>query len=348
MAIQLDHGFATVFGRGLVGELRHIAAPPFLIVTMPDLWELFAASFEGAERRPYLVRSLERQVLERDAAGLDGVRAIVGLGGGRALDAAKYFAWRRGLPLFQVPTALSVDAAFSHRAAVRDSGQVLYRGYARPEAVFIDYDLLRGAPPMLNWSGVADVLCFHTAVLDWRYAESVGGLEARSPYDAALAEASIARVRAVIEAADEIRDLSDAGIQTLVAGLQWGGGSHLAAGWSARHIEGCEHFFFYALEALTRRSFLHGQPVGLGVVVGSMLHDDGADLMLDAMVRIGLDVRPEAMGVSWNEAAEALIGLKAFVAGQPLWRSIVHDVAINPDFVADLEAKLAAAYAHKG
>ena len=48
--------------------------------------------------------------------------AVVGLGGGRALDVAKFFAWRRGRPLFQVPTSMGTNAAFAHRAALRHEG----------------------------------------------------------------------------------------------------------------------------------------------------------------------------------------------------------------------------------
>ena len=40
------------------------------------------------------------------------------------VDVAKYFAWRRGLPLFQVPTAMSVNAPFGHRAGLRVDGKI--------------------------------------------------------------------------------------------------------------------------------------------------------------------------------------------------------------------------------
>ena len=40
-------------------------------------------------------------------------------------------------------------------------------------------------------------------------------------------------------------------------------------GWNPRHIEGVEHFFFYNLERRTGRHFIHGQPVGLGIVARS-------------------------------------------------------------------------------
>jgi glycerol dehydrogenase-like iron-containing ADH family enzyme len=339
----LSYGFPTVFGRGLLGEFRNFVNPPFLVVTMADLWPLFAHEFEGADHRVYLTSSIEQADLERDAAGLDDIGAIVGLGGGQALDVAKYFAWRRRLRLFQAPTALSVNAVFGHRSGVRHGGQVLYRGWAVPECVFIDYDVLRAAPPRLNWSGIGDILCFHTGVLDWKYAHAEGKAEAKWPYDEDLAAQSLAKVRAIVDNADAIRALTDQGIATLVDGLAWGTSFH-GSGWCPRHIEGTDHFLFYTLEAQTGRKFLHGQPVGLGVVVGSMLHETGAEEMLDVISGIGLDIRPEAMGLSWSELEEGLTGMRAHVRSLPLWHSIAHDAKITTGFIADLKRRLDKAY----
>ncbi|MFN0114240.1 MAG: iron-containing alcohol dehydrogenase [Paracoccaceae bacterium] len=342
----LDYGFPTVMGRGLFGEFRNFVNPPFLIVTMPDLWEMFRHEFAGADYRLYLTDSIEQADLDRDAAALTDVRAIIGLGGGQALDVAKWFAWRRNLPLFQAPTALSVNAVYSHRSGVRDGGKVIYRGYAVPECVFIDYDVLRAAPRHLNWSGIGDILCFHTGVLDWQYARDTGKVEAKWPYDQDLADQSLSKVRGIVGNIDGIRKMTDQGIDALVDGLKWGT-SFQGSGWCPRHIEGTDHFLFYTLEKQTGKKFLHGQPVGLGIVVGTMLHENGADEMLDTIAGIGLDVRPEAMGLTWDQATEGLTGMRAYISTLPLWHSMAHDVTITPGFVADLKRRLDRAYEHR-
>lgn len=342
----LDYGFPTVMGRGLYGEFRNFVNPPFLVVTMPDLWPVFSHEFEGADCRLYLADSIEQADLDRDAAALGDVRAIVGLGGGQALDVAKYFAWRRNLPLFQAPTALSVNAVYSHRSGVRENGKVIYRGYAVPQCVFIDYDVLRAAPRHLNWSGIGDILCFHTGVLDWAYARDIGKLEAKWPYDEALARQSLSKVRAILDNIDGIRYMTDKGIDALVDGLKWGT-SFQGSGWCPRHIEGTDHFLFYTLEKQTGKKFLHGQPVGLGILVGSMLHESGAEEMLDAMAGIGLDIRPEAMGLTWSAAEEGLTGMRAYVNSLPLWHSLAHDAVITPGFIADLRRNLGRAYSDR-
>ena len=341
----LEYGFPTVFGRGLIGEFRNFVNPPFLVVTMDDLWPIFRHHFSGAECTPYLCGPIDREHLEREVANLGEVRAVVGLGGGRALDVAKYFAWRRNLPLFQAPTALSVNAVYGQRAGIRVDGKVVYQGWAVPQAIYIDYDVLAACPPRLNWSGIGDILCFHTGVLDWRYAEREGKIEEKWRFDDHLAQQSLAKVRNIVNNIDNIHAMNDRGIEALVDGLKWGTSYH-GAGWCPRHIEGTDHFLFYTLERLTGKQFLHGQPVGLGVIVGSMLHQDGTEEMLDTIARIGLDIRPEAMGLTWTQLEDGLRTMRAYVNEIGLWHSIAHDATITDGFVSDLRKHLDQAYAH--
>jgi hypothetical protein len=69
--------------------------------------------------------------------------------------------------------------------------------------------------------------------------------------------------------------------------------------------------------------------------------------MLDVIARIGLDIRPEAMGLRWDEVEEGLLTMRDYIRTQPLWHSIAHDVAITPGFLADLRHRLDRAYAHR-
>ncbi|MFL5779546.1 MAG: iron-containing alcohol dehydrogenase [Chloroflexota bacterium] len=329
-----DEGFRTVFGRGLVEELPLFVQRPYLVVSMADLWPRFEDRFDRDMAAVHLVETLELAELERIATELPRAGSIVGLGGGQALDVAKFFAWTLGLPLFQVPTATTVNAPFGHRAGLRDHGRVRYLGWAVPEAVYVDFDVIQSAPPALNRSGVGDVLCYHTAHADWRLADAAGRVEARWPYDPDLvAQATVAldRVRSNLE---EIRAVTEIGIRALVLSHRWGGATFHDSGWNPRHIEGVEHFFFYNLERLTGRHFIHGQPVGLGLVVGSVLQENEPEAAVDWLRRAGVDVRPEAMGVTWADVEEAMRTLSTFVVEAGLWYSAANAVPVTDDHVA--------------
>ena len=325
--------FPLFFGRQLAGELDAIACQPYLVVTMDDLWPRFARHFGGGLGGVHLVRSLEMADLERAAVQYAGMRAVIGVGGGQAIDVAKYLAWRLGIQLFQLPTALSVNAPFSHRAGIRDGGIVRYVGWALPEAVFLDWDIIRSAPPLFNRCGAGDILCYHTAHWDWQYAAAQGRCEERWPYDPTLITAAAAAKQQVIDAADGIRELTDDGIRALAGALKWGGAAFGYDGWNPRHIEGSEHFLFYSLEAVTGRKFIHGQAVALGIVVMSALQDNTPEEIRSVIDRIGIPYRPSDMGVTWDDVAAALRRLPQTVEEGNLWFTIASDHKVSDAFI---------------
>ena len=335
--------FTTVFGRELLAEVPNFVRPNMLVVTMEDLWPLFHETLPS-DAVPYFVTSMERSVLEADLENLDGIASIVGLGGGQAIDAAKYFAWRLNLPLFQFPTSLSVDAVFGHRAGVRENSVVKYVGWAIPQTVFIDLSIIEAAPRALNIGGVGDVFCFLTGVMDWRYAEAREKCEPRWPYDDSLAQISLNKAEAALAELDEIKALSPRGIELMVEALKWGGASYHGAGWNPRHIEGVEHYIFYALEAGTGKKFLHGQAVCLGLILGAMMHGDRVNELLNAVVALNVDIRPEAMNVSWEDVFSAMRGLKDFVRQENLAYGIAHEFDVTDRFLCEAKNKIEEAF----
>jgi glycerol dehydrogenase-like iron-containing ADH family enzyme len=341
-----DKLFPIIYGRNLVNELPYFVHRPYLVVTMQDLWPKFSASFDGNMASVYFVQSLEQRRLEADIARLPACGSVVGLGGGQALDVAKCISWSRRIPLFQVPTALTVDAAFGHRFAVRVGGQVQYIGWAVPEAIYVDYDVIQGAPPLLNRSGVGDILCYYTAHADWQLAHARGKTEPQWPHDPQLIKEAQTVLVSVVNALDEIREGTQVGIRTLAEALRWGGAAYHNAGWNPRHVEGVEHFFFYALEYHTGRKFVHGQPVCLGVYLGSAIHESialsvrsagrlcpPAKEMLATIHQAGVDIRPEAMGITWDQVAGTLHNLHLFVTNSDLPYTAANEARITNAFI---------------
>lgn len=334
------HQFTTIYGRNLVGELPNFVHRPYLVVTMEDLWPKFEAFFDKNLAGVYLVRSLEYDDLSKALEKLPKHKCVIGLGGGQALDVAKFIVWNEPKPLFQVPTAMSVNAAFGHRTAVRFESKVRYIGWAVPEAVYVDYDVIMGAPKILNRSGVGDIFCYHTALYDWKLAHERGKTEPKWPYDPRLAEQSQRVLDDVMAKLDDIRDVTEEGIRTLMNANRWGGAAFHNAGWNPRHIEGADHFLFYSLEYLTHKPFIHGQPVCLGVYVGSLLQDNHAEELLAAIHRVGVDIRPEAMGVTWEETAEAIRKVPWYAEQAGLWYSIYNDKPITEEFIERVRQRI--------
>ena len=338
-------GFTTVFGRNLIGELPNFVHRPYLVVTMDDLWDIFAHNFDDNLAGPYLVKTIDGDELRDEVAKLPEAKCIIGLGGGQALDVAKYFAWSLQLPLFQVPTSMSVNAAFGHRTGLRFSGNVRYVCWAVPEAVYVDFDVIQAAPPVVNRSGICEILCYHTAHADWRFADAAGKCESKWPYDQDLVDEAQGVMATVMNALDDIREVNEKGIRTLMLANRYGGAAFHNAGWNPRHIEGADHFLFYALEYYTGKKFIHGQPVCLGIYVGSLLHDDKPAEMLAAILRAGVDIRPQAMDISWDDVTHALVNMRDFVRQAGLWYGIYHEAEIDEAFARQVRTNVESAYA---
>jgi glycerol dehydrogenase-like iron-containing ADH family enzyme len=144
----------------------------------------------------------------------------------------------------------------------------------------------------------------------------------------------------VLAKLDDIRDVTEEGVRTLMNANRWGGAAFHNAGWNPRHIEGCDHFLFYSLEYLTHKPFIHGQPVCLGVYVGALLQNNRAEEMLSAIQRVGVDIRPEAMGVTWDEVAEAIRKVPWYSKKAGLWYTIYDENPVTEEFIERVRERI--------
>ena len=313
--------FQTIIGYNLLDELKNFISKKTCIVTMDDLWKNFKSNFNN-DVEVYFVNSLEEISLEKEISYFNKFDTIVGLGGGQALDIAKFFSWKCNLKLFQFPTSLSVDAVFGHRSGIRRNNIVNYVGWAIPECVFIDYEIIQSAPKIYNYSGIGDVLCFYTGVLDWKYASNQNKCEPKWEYNDDLATISLNYVEDLLNNSENVNKMNKKGIETIVKAHQWGGNSFFSSGWNPRHIEGIEHFFFYNLELISKQKFIHGQPVCLGFILGCLMHNKYEDKFQSFFKELEFDFRPKSMNITWEIVMQSMETLNKFISSNNLWYGI--------------------------
>ena len=125
--------------------------------------------------------------------------------------------------------------------------------------------------------------------------------------------------------AEKIKEMNEEGINAIISAHQWGGNSFFSSGWNPRHIEGIEHFFFYNLEYITNKKFIHGQPVCLGFILGCLLHDKLEDKFMKFFKSIDFNFTPEAMNINWNDVDKTLSTLREYVEKNKLWYGIANE-----------------------
>jgi glycerol-1-phosphate dehydrogenase [NAD(P)+] len=191
-----------------------------------------------------------------------GVTAVVGVGGGKALDVAKYVSFLGRLPYYAVPTSLSNDGFCSPQSSltIRDKRRSLPA--TLPFGVVVDTAVCRAAPRVLTLSGVGDLVAKFTAVHDWKLAFHKVG----EPVDDFAALLSDGSIHAYLSHPQF--DLE--GIRLLATGLLLNGIAMEICG-SSRPASGSEHLISHAFDAISRRPRLHGLQVGIATYLASIL-----------------------------------------------------------------------------
>jgi glycerol-1-phosphate dehydrogenase [NAD(P)+] len=253
------HGFrrvAVFFSDGLDEGLRGrlAAALDTRGIAVRQISPVASASFEVATR-----------LFEGLPAPLD---AVIGFGGGKALDISKYVAFLAGIPYFAVPTSLSNDGICSPQASLTMGGRRRSLPAAIPAGVIIDTAVCLGAPDILWHAGVGDLVAKFTAVVDWKLAFHAVGTPV-DDFAALLSDASVFQFLG-----RPAHDLD--GIRLLGTALILNGISMGICG-SSRPASGSEHLISHALDRSSARPRLHGLQVGVATYLVSLIQGQNSE-----------------------------------------------------------------------
>lgn len=224
------------------------------------------------------------------------------------------------------PSIISVDAPLTNMIAVRVDKSVTYVGDIFPEELIIDYDLIRRAPAELNRAGAADIASIHTALYDWKLARDDRG----EPYFDDVADLAQQCLDELDRNAEEVRDVTPKGIDTIVD-LYRREVEFCARINTSRPEEGSEHLIAYNMEHLTRRHFVHGDLVALGIFLMARLQNNRPEWAVNLMERLGLRYR--VPDVTQEEVRQCLSTLKNFVDRTGYFYSVVNVSDISEEFI---------------
>jgi glycerol-1-phosphate dehydrogenase [NAD(P)+] len=278
---------AVLVGPGLGEEIAATLRPS---LTNGEIWDVAGGSVQvGAD------------LAVRMRAGF--YDAVVGIGGGRTIDVAKYAASLSGLPVVAVATSLSHDGIASPVASLEDddAGRKSSYGVQMPIAVVVDLDYVRRSDPAMRRSGIGDAVSNLSAIADWRLAERERG---EAVDGVAVTFARIAAT-SVVHRDDGIDD--DPFLIALAESLVLSGLAMATAG-SSRPCSGGDHEILHAIDHLFPGTAHHGELAGAASLFTSFLREDRglADGIDACLRRHGLPRTPGDLGLTEAQFAQAV------------------------------------------
>jgi glycerol-1-phosphate dehydrogenase [NAD(P)+] len=303
--LTIDIGAGTVGGLApLLADRRISSGGHVAVVVGPGLGEEIADSLElanaeiwhteagGVEEATGLARKLREGFYD----------ALVGIGGGRTIDLAKYAASLSGLPMVAVATSLAHDGLASPVASLEDHGRKGSYGVQMPIAVMVDLDYVRRSDPALRRGGVGDVISNLSAIADWRLAERVRG----ETVDGVAVTFARTAATSIVHRDDGIDD--DAFLIALAEALVLSGLAMATAG-SSRPCSGGDHEILHAIDHLFPGTAGHGELAGAASLFTAWLREEnGLAAGLDACLRRhDLPRVPADLGLSEAQFAQAVV-----------------------------------------
>lgn len=235
------------------------------------------------------------------------VEVIIGVGGGKVLDVAKYAGFVGKIPYICVPTTLSNDSLSSPVAVLGTEGDARKTlRCAIPAGIVVDVDVIMGAPISQLQSGIGDTISKYTALYDWKL-DAAHRKDRVDDFAYLLADMALSSLCYNEEKSLKSKEF----IKILTQSLVLGGLAMEIAG-NSRPSSGSEHLFCHSLEENHREiPISHGMAVALGSLVSCRLQGRDVAPLERVLQSYDMDMDPMNWGITeeiftdaWLRAAD--------------------------------------------
>ena len=226
--------------------------------------------------------------------------AVIGLGGGKVIDAAKYMCYLKKLPFVSVPTSASSDGFCSSTASLIVNERRLSVPAELADAIIVDTQAILSAPAKFILSGVGDMMAKITAVYDWQF-EAGGGYSVLNDTAVMIAKNAVnSFARLPLDMVEK-----PVFIRELVNGLTLSGLANEIAGSSAP-TSGSEHLISHALDKNSPAPQLHGIQVGIATYIMAIVQEHRVRRIKQVFTDTGFFEYCKTLSLSKDEYKKAI------------------------------------------
>lgn len=281
-----------------------------------DLYLIEENSFEEA-------MELAKQMCMRD------VEVVIGVGGGKVLDVAKYAGFVAKIPYICVPTTLSNDSLASPVAVLGTEGDARKTlKCAIPAGIVVDVNVIMGAPVSHLQSGIGDTISKYTALYDWKL-DAAYRKDRVDDFSYLLSDMAFSSLCYNEEKSLKSKEF----IKILTQALVLGGLAMEIAG-NSRPSSGSEHLFCHSLEENYKEiQISHGMAVALGSLVSCRLQGRDDSLLRSVLDAYGMDMDPMNWGITeeiftdaWMRAADTRKDRHTILNEVTLTQALLHEI----------------------
>lgn len=278
----------------IIGQKTIVISEEFLIGIYKEKITDISRDFGNAEILAMNSASFDEAVSIAKKVCVEDIKVIIGIGGGRVLDTAKYAAHISKAVYICMPTSLSNDSLASPFSVLETYGKARKTFDCKiPTAIIVDTNMIINAPEGQTLSGIGDTIAKHTALYDWKLSASKTSTMT-DDFAYALSRMSFDSVYHC----DQKNMKSRVFIRILSRALVMGGLAMEIAG-SSRPCSGSEHLFAHAIEEYYPQiKISHGLAVALGTIPACIFQGQDPSGIMEFFRTHGLNIDPKSYGIT--------------------------------------------------
>ncbi|MBP2626584.1 MAG: 3-dehydroquinate synthase [Firmicutes bacterium] len=225
---------------------------------------------------------------------------VIGIGGGKILDIAKYVSFLSNLPFISVPTSTSHDGFASSGCSLLVEGRRTSVAAKMPFGIIVDIDVIKSSPEKFIYSGIGDLVSKITAIQDWFFEEKNLNITI-DDFAVMIAKKSVNSI--VHTTFANIKE--DFFLKELIDSLTMSGISMEIAGNSAP-ASGSEHLISHALDKFVDIPELHGIQVGVATYIMSKVQGHRQQRVHDFLQETGFFAHVKELRMTKKNFARAI------------------------------------------